>query len=54
LDDFLAKGGHGDHHSPVEFEVTLENLTPATGEGSSQPFSPHYWLLTNGNCVCLK
>jgi hypothetical protein len=39
-DDFLAKGGHGDHHSPVEFEVTLENLTPATGAGSSQPFSP--------------
>ena len=39
-DDFLTKGGDGDHHSTIEFEVTLENLTPATGAGSSQPLSP--------------
>jgi hypothetical protein len=39
-EDFNAKFGLGDHQSSIEFEVILENLTPATGEGSSQPFSP--------------
>ncbi len=27
-------------HRMAEFEITLENLTPATGPGASQPFSP--------------
>ncbi len=31
----LAKG-----NSYAEFEITLENLSPATGPGASQPFSP--------------
>lgn len=31
----LAKGGHA-----ATYEVKLENLTPATGDGSSQPLSP--------------
>jgi hypothetical protein len=39
-DQFYAET-HVDHYdSPVEYEVTLENLTPATGDVSSQPFSP--------------
>ena len=29
-----------DHGETAFFEVTLENLTPETGPGSSQPFSP--------------
>jgi hypothetical protein len=39
-EDFNAEINHNDHRSVVEYEVTLENLTPATGAGSSQPFSP--------------
>jgi hypothetical protein len=39
-EEFNAELNHGDHGSVREFEVTLENLTPATGDGSSQPFSP--------------
>lgn len=39
-DDFDAVESHRNHTSMVEFEVTLENLTAATGDGSSQPFSP--------------
>jgi hypothetical protein len=39
-DEFDAGVDHHKHRSPAEFEVILENLTPATGEGSSQPFSP--------------
>jgi hypothetical protein len=38
---------YGDEPEPLEksggyaeFEITLENLTPATGPGASQPFSP--------------
>jgi len=39
-EEFNAEFSDGHHNSSVEFEVTLENLTPATGPGSSQPFSP--------------
>jgi hypothetical protein len=39
-DEFQAVESHYNQKKTVEFEVTLENLTPATGEGSSQPFSP--------------
>lgn len=31
---------HGVHSRVTTYEVTIENLTPATGNGSSQPFSP--------------
>ncbi|WP_456442549.1 spondin domain-containing protein [Caldithrix abyssi] len=27
-------------NTEFEFEITIENLTPATGDGASQPFSP--------------
>jgi Spondin_N len=38
-DDDSSDDGH--HHGNTRrYEVTLENLTPATGMGSSQPFSP--------------
>ena len=33
----------------ARFEVTFENLTPATGEGSSQPFSPPVFAVHTGN-----
>ena len=39
-DEFETVLHMGRDGSTVEFEVTLENLTPATGAGSSQPFSP--------------
>jgi len=39
-DEFAVDVGYMDYHKMVEYEVTLQNLTPATGEGSSQPFSP--------------
>jgi hypothetical protein len=32
-------GGHVDHGS-ARYEIVIENLTPATGPGASQPFSP--------------
>ncbi len=34
-EQFAKRGG-----SYAEFEITIENLTPATGPGASQPFSP--------------
>jgi len=39
-DEFDIEHNDGHYGSPVKYEVTLENLTPATGDGSSQPFSP--------------
>ncbi|MBZ0268998.1 spondin domain-containing protein, partial [bacterium] len=42
-DDDSSDDGSGDggrHHRTRRYEVSLENLTPATGMGSSQPFSP--------------
>ena len=38
--EFDAELSDGHYGSTVEYEVTLENLTPATGDVSSQPFSP--------------
>ena len=38
--EFDAELSDGHYGSIVEYEVTLENLAPATGAGSSQPFSP--------------
>ncbi len=32
--------GMGDRDEIVTYEITLENLTPATGQGASQPFAP--------------
>lgn len=31
---------HRSHESVRKYEITVENLTPATGPGASQPFSP--------------
>jgi hypothetical protein len=39
-EDLDVELGHHKYGGIAVFEVTLENLTPATGEGSSQPFSP--------------
>jgi hypothetical protein len=39
-DEFQVESHMGGERSTVEYEVTLENLTPATGDISSQPFSP--------------
>jgi len=39
-DEFQVESHMWGGRSTVEYEVTLENLTPATGAGSSQPFSP--------------
>jgi hypothetical protein len=39
-DEFQTESHMGGYGSTVEYEVTLENLTPATGDVSSQPFSP--------------
>ena len=39
-DAFEAESHMWGEGSTVEYEVTLENLTPATGDVSSQPFSP--------------
>ena len=39
-ESFNAKLRGDEPESPVTYEITLENLTPATGPASSQPFSP--------------
>jgi len=39
-DEFEVESHMWGGGSTVEYEVTLENLTPATGDVSSQPFSP--------------
>lgn len=39
-DEFQTESHIGRYGSTVQYEVTLENLTPATGDISSQPFSP--------------
>jgi hypothetical protein len=39
-DGFQIESHMDGYGSTVEYEVTLENLTPATGDVSSQPFSP--------------
>jgi hypothetical protein len=39
-DEFQVESHMWDKESTIEYEVTLENLTPATGDISSQPFSP--------------
>jgi hypothetical protein len=51
-DEFNAEIDHMGNHSAVEYEVTLENLTPATGDVSSQPFSPPV-LATHNSSVRL-
>lgn len=43
LDEDVALGEDkhwGGHRRMATYEVTIENLTPATGPGASQPFSP--------------
>jgi hypothetical protein len=44
----LEKSNHGWHHSEALYDVTVENITPQTGDGSSQPFSPPV-LATHNN-----